>query len=114
MAVILARNGRPAGPGNSIDVKVPLIVARDSDRKAFGYCRVCAMRGERTIFYEGEERAMEKHVAACSHRHEAELRQRSMRVRAPGIFDPERSGDVEKGHWISANREALVEGRKKL
>lgn len=74
-------------------------------------CECCP---ERTPFYDGEERAYERHVVACSARHDAELRAESWRERAPAIFDPERSGDVELGRWIRRNREALLEDRKKL
>jgi hypothetical protein len=74
-------------------------------------CECCP---ERTPFWDGEERAYERHVVACSQRHDEEMRGESLRVKAPGIFDPEQSGDVEFGKWIRQNREALLEDRMML
>lgn len=96
------------------DVKVPLIVVRDASRRPRYVCRICHMRGERSVFYDGEETAYERHVVACANRHEDELRSRSARVISPALFDPDQSGDVEFGRWIFDNREALIEGRLKL
>jgi hypothetical protein len=112
MAVILTANGRPAGPSNPIDVKIPLVVIRDAEhagRRMF--CRVCQMRGEESVFYEGEELAFSKHIKLCASRHESELRGRSLRVKAPALFDPEQSGDVERGKWIRQHRDEILAGR---
>ena len=77
-------------------------------------CLICKARGERSVFYEGEERAYERHVARCYDANEAELRMQSMREKAPGLFDPNRSGDVELGQWIRQHRQSLIRGGKKL
>lgn len=74
-------------------------------------CECCP---ERTPFWDGEERAFERHVVACAARHDEQLRALSWRQRAPAIFDPQVSGDVELGRWIAVHRDALLEGRKTL
>lgn len=78
-------------------------------------CLVCL-----TPFFEGEERAFERHVAGspstpgCAEREEARLRDLSLRERMPAIFDPLQSGDVDLELWIQKHRQALLEDRKKL
>lgn len=81
------------------------------DREPKYQCLCCP---EKTVFYEGEERAYELHVIGCSKRHDAELRGQSLRVQAPLIFDPDVSGDVEFARWVRANRAALINGRMRL
>jgi len=66
------------------------------------------------VFFAGEESAYEAHVVACSRRHDEEMRAQSLRAKAPGIFDPFQSGDVEFGQWIRRHRAELIEGRRKL
>lgn len=66
------------------------------------------------VFYDGEEAAYERHVVACSERHDEAMRAESWRAKVPGIFDPDVSGDVELERWVRLNRGALLEGRKKL
>lgn len=83
---------------------------RDARRPRYR-CECCP---ERTPFFDGEERAYEQHVIACSSRHDAQLREQSWRVKAPGIFDPHVSGDVEFGQWIRRYRAELIEGRRTL
>lgn len=87
-----------------------IVVTKDDGRQPRYKCLCCGT----AEFYEGEETAYEQHVVACSNRHEAELRSMSLRVKAPGIFDPDESGDVEFGRWVRANRKALLEGRLRL
>lgn len=72
-------------------------------------CLVCQQP-----FYEDESSAYERHVVACASSHEDELRQRSLRVKAPALYDPEQSGDVEFGKWVRANRKALIDGTLKM
>lgn len=79
------------------------------------WCHVC-----RTPFYEGERTAWMRHVAGgsgqvgCHERHEEELRSHSLRVKAPGLFDPHVSGDVEYGRWVRAHAAAILSGRMKM
>lgn len=84
-----------------------LIVVRHNAREPRYRCLCC----DDAVFFEGEERAYESHVIACSRRHEAEMRGTSLRVKAPGIFDPDVSGDVEYGRWVRQHRGMLLEGR---
>lgn len=110
--VILGSNGRPAIE----QAKTPLFVVRDLDQhdtSTILICRTCQMRGEESRFYADELNAYIRHVALCSSRHEAELRARSLRVKSPDLFDPDVSGDVERGKWIRQHRRAIIEGRKK-
>lgn len=72
-------------------------------------CLVC-----KAGFVRGQERAYEQHVVRCADRNEEELRERSFREKAPGLFDPFRSGDVELGSWIRAHSAAIVHGRKRI
>ena len=72
-------------------------------------CLVC-----QAVFYDGEHRAYERHVVACAEQNDEALRGMSLRSKAPALFDPFVSGDVERGQWIRAHRDALLEGRKKL
>ena len=90
------------------------IVGDTGLREAKYRCLICKQRGEQSVFYEGEEREYERHVARCYDANEAELRMQSAREKAPGLFDPRRSGDVELGDWIAANRQSLLRGGKKL
>ncbi len=87
-----------------------LIVIRRNEGTPRWRCLCC----NDTVFFEGEQRAYEAHVIACSRRHDAEMEAESWRKKIPGIFDPFQSGDVEFGRWISANRGLLLEGRRKL
>lgn len=86
-----------------------LIVVRHGARETEFLCRIC-----KAEFTKDETSAFERHVNACYAANEAELRGKSLREKAPGIFDPERSGDVELGKWIKRHRDALLEDRKKL
>jgi hypothetical protein len=73
-------------------------------------CECCP---ERTPFWDGEERAFERHVVACAAEHDEQLRALSLREQMPAILDPQRSGDTEFERWIRAHRDALLKGRKK-
>lgn len=93
-------------------VRPPLLLARDSDKKPKFVCLLCHERGVRTVFYEDEMRAYERHVVAHDEHDVEALRQRtSMRAKAPELFDPQVAGDVELFNWIHENREAIIEGR---
>ncbi|WCB94502.1 hypothetical protein DSM104299_03239 [Baekduia alba] len=59
-------------------------------------------------------RPFEEHVARCSEEHDEHLRQQSFRVRAPHLFDPFVSGDVELGAYIRANSAAILHRRLKI
>lgn len=87
-----------------------LIVVRDTSRTPRYRCRVC---GD-AVFYDDEMKAYESHVASCSDRNADELRQLSLRGRAPGLFDPHVAGDVEMKRWARQHRRALVDGALKL
>jgi hypothetical protein len=87
-----------------------LIVIRHNEREPAYRCDCCADG----VFFEGEERAYETHVVLCSMRHDAELRGESLRVKAPGIFDPEQSGDAELDRWVRRHRVALLEDRMRI
>lgn len=87
-----------------------LVVVRHNAREPKYRCLSC----REWVGYEGEEKAYETHVVACAARRDAELRGASLRVRMPGIFDPNASGDVELERWYRANRGLLLEGRRKL
>lgn len=56
----------------------------------------------------------EQHVTRCSAQNEEALRSLSYRVKAPGLFDPFVSGDVEFGAWVRANRAAILHRRLKI
>lgn len=89
-----------------------IVVVKGQERGAPKYrCECCP---ERVVFYDGEERLYERHVIACSQRHDAELRGESLRVKVPGIFDPFVSGDVEYGIWVRANAQAIIDGRTRM
>lgn len=92
-------------------VPKPFTVIMDRDEAPAYRCECCP---EKTPFWKGEERQRDIHVKACSERYEAELRQHSMRVKAPGLFDPEVSGDVEYGKWVRQNKEAIIRGDKTM
>ena len=71
-------------------------------------------------FYPGEEKNWERHVVACSRRHEAEIRHASLRERMPGFFGAERAGQEEEA-WLDradaagvTNREKVIQGRKRF
>lgn len=88
-----------------------IVVINGREREEPRYRCLCCNDAD---FYEGEERAYETHVVACANRHDEELRAQSMRARAPGIFDPNVSGDVELERWYRRNLPLLREGRKLL
>lgn len=56
----------------------------------------------------------EQHVKRCSEQHDEQLRQESFRVKAPHLFDPFVSGDVEFGAWVRANSAAIFHRRLKI
>lgn len=56
----------------------------------------------------------ERHVRDCAGRNEDALRSLSYRVKAPHLFDPHVSGDVEFGAWVRANRAAIFHRRLKI
>lgn len=87
-----------------------LVVVRHNAREPKYRCLCC----KEWVGYEGEQRAYETHVVACADRRDEELRAESWRVKAPGIFDPNVSGDVELDKWVRRNRALLLEDRLKL
>lgn len=86
-----------------------LIVVRVDPGRVIGGCVACD-----AVFYEGEDRAWARHVDDCSERNREALMAHSLRAQAPALFDPEVSGDVEYGKWISRHRAALIDGRMKM
>lgn len=87
-----------------------LVVVRNNAREPKYRCLCC----NDAVFFDGEERAYETHVVLCANRNDEELRGESWRVKAPGIFDPNVSGDVELDKWIRKHRALLLEDRLKL
>lgn len=70
------------------------------DKKPKFLCTLCDAE-----FYEDERHVYERHVLKA-HSHE-EVRARSPRVTAPGLFDPyHESGDVEWQEWIDRHAAA--------
>lgn len=57
-------------------------------------CAVCKAK-----FKAHEGALFERHVVRCADQHEAELRERSLRVRAPGLFGDE-AFDPEYERWV--------------
>lgn len=86
-----------------------IVVMKGQERTPRYRCIACD-----TVFYDGEETLYERHVVKCSETHDEALRAESPRTQMPGICDPFKSGDVELERWISANRDLLLEDRKKL
>lgn len=86
-----------------------IVVTSNKDRVPRYRCLACD-----TVFYVGEETFYERHVVACSAKHDEQLRADSLRTRMPGIFDPFVSGDVELERWYRRNLPLLREGRKTL
>lgn len=87
-------------------------------REEVYYCACCS--GERIAdgldplgFTRGEAEQYQRHVVDCAARHEDELRDRSLRQKAPGIFGEE-GWDGEFEQWVRDNADALKEGRLKL
>jgi hypothetical protein len=110
-AVIL---GTP--PAAALRVRKPLLAVRDSAKKPMFECYLCRHRGVRTVYYEDELRAFERHMAEVHDEQDTEAfrQETSMRAKAPGLFDPKVAGDVELLEWTRANREALLSGEKHL
>lgn len=91
-----------------------LIVVRDKARRPKFRCMVpdCG-----AVFYDGEERAYERHCIGCAERNHTKVVAQSVRHRAPDLFDelhPSYNGDLALQRWIARNRDAVIEGRKKL
>lgn len=87
----------------------PLIIVRDPHRKIAFRCLVCG-----ADFYDDEHTAYERHVVSCAEDNDEHLRAQSLRVKAPALFDPEQSGDVEFQKWVRANKEAILADRLKM
>lgn len=87
----------------------PLIIVRDSSRKLAYRCLICGAE-----FYDDEHGDYERHVVSCSDTHFEELRGMSLRAKAPALFDPEQSGDVEFQKWVRANKRAILDGSLKM
>lgn len=66
-------------------------------------CRIC-----RAALKESER---VPHAMSCANRHEDELREMSLRTKAPWILEPL---DPELDAWIKENIEAIEEGRKRF
>lgn len=79
---------------------------RDREQPMFG-CAICGR-----TFAKFESGLYQKHVAQCANDHEAELRAMSTREAMPGLFGDESRSDLEI--WVAENRDALIEGRKKM
>ena len=87
-----------------------LIVVRNNAREPKYRC-LCCNDG---VYFEGEEGAFHRHVVKCSARNDEAMRAQSLRVKAPGIFDPDQSGDVDVERWVRKHKAALREDRLKL
>lgn len=92
-----------------------LTVIRHNEGEPRYQCLCCE-----ALFFEGEERAFERHVAGsastpgCAERNAERMDAESLRAKAPGIFDPNKSGDVELERWVRRNRTALLEDRLRI
>jgi hypothetical protein len=64
-------------------------------------------------FTDEEYRAFRQHVTRCAKVHLPEIQGRSKRVRMPGLYGPD-AFDPEAEKWVRENRQALIEGRKRL
>jgi hypothetical protein len=87
----------------------PLLVVRDKSRRVAFRCHLCESR-----FYDGELRAFERHVAGCADAREQQIRESSLRSKAPALYDTQFGGPVDLRDWVKANRQAIIEGRKRL
>lgn len=92
-----------------------LTVIRHNEGEPRYQCRCCD-----ALFYAGELSAFERHVAGspstpgCAERNAERMDGESLRAKAPGIFDPNQSGDVELERWVRRNRVALLEDRLRI
>lgn len=96
-------------PSSVTSVKPPkwrcsVIVGTDEG----GAAKLCG-----TPFTEDEHREYQRHVTACARQHLPEIQAQSKRVRLPGFFGPD-AFDPEAEKWVRQNRQALIEGRKRL
>lgn len=81
-------------------------VVRHEGRAVADRCRVC----QEFVTYEGEPaRIMEAHIVRCVKKHQEELEVARERAH-PEIMKP---WDTEFADWMTAHREAVLEGRKK-
>jgi hypothetical protein len=62
------------------------------------------------LFFVGEERAVERHMAACARAHVAEIRGRALKRRMP-VFDPDSWSPDAEAHVKKVGRRMLAEGR---
>lgn len=77
----------------------------------------CLVPGCGARFLEDQRRRWELHCIRCSEEHQERLWAQSMRRRAPDLFDehdPRYNGDLVLQRWIKDNRDAVIEGRKKI
>lgn len=86
-----------------------LIIVRNDPGPPKFECLCCG-----AVFYDGEHTAYERHVVRCGEEHFEEMQAHSFRAKAPGLFDPNVSGDVEFGKWVRRNRAAIWQGRVKM
>lgn len=91
-----------------------VIRAKDHGKPPKWICAVCKSLGELTVFAEDEHSKFERHVIACAERHEAHLREKSMRNKMPGLFDPKVAGDAELDAWVRRHRQQVIDGTKQI
>ena len=81
-----------------------IVITNNEDREPAFRCMACGLP-----FFEQERTFYQRHVVACSAKHEQEMRAESIRERMPGLATLD-DYDV----WISKHRDELIAGRKKL
>jgi hypothetical protein len=89
-----------------------LIVVRDPSRhrdETRAICRIC----KAVYWLPGEQRAFDRHVVDCFDRNEQEVRDRSLRIKNPLLFDPLGEGGDDLAQWMRRNRQAVLDGKLK-
>lgn len=84
-----------------------LIIGAAESRPPKYKCLCC----NTAVFYEGEDRAYERHVVACSAKHEEEMREQSPREKTAHFLG---RGDTELEGWVRKHRGLILEGRKQM
>jgi hypothetical protein len=82
------------------------IPGQAEERPAPFVCRICQER-----FWES--RGYERHVVKCYNRNEAEVREQSIKERAPTLYGDE-AGDPELESWVRKHKTEILEDRKKM
>lgn len=71
------------------------------DRKPVFMCTMCD-----AAWFTSDERARVEYAHHCATAHRDDVREHSLAIQAPGLFDRHASGDVEWSEWIDRNARA--------